>query len=136
MAKKPKPRTGAGTDGLAGRAPRGEVTNHRYPLFSLQHVVAGFSVSNCERDEKAAFADRLQQLGQMTWEQIQLGSRQGVGTETIGRDSICLPIPNHITPEVRILALRIRQKARIIGYRQDEVFHIVWIDPKHRVYKG
>ncbi len=62
--------------------------------------------------------------------------RQGLGTETIPQLGINETIPEHITPDVRILSSRFGQRARLIGYRSDEVFHIIWIDPKHKVYQG
>lgn len=59
-----------------------------------------------------------------------------MGTETISRESINPAIPRHVTPDVRILSWRFGGGARIIGYREDQVFHIVWVDPNHNVYEG
>jgi len=102
----------------------------------LQFLVAGFRVSDCQPADKAAFAERLQAWGMMTWAQIMQAPREGLGTETIDRTSLQETPPNHVTPDVRLLAMRFGRGARVIGYRDDEILHIIWIDPNHKVYRG
>lgn len=136
IKRRAKPRAPQGAPHVRAREPRGESTNRLHPLFSLRHLAAGFRVSDCQRSDKAAFADRLQELAQLTWTQIMLAPRQGIGTETIDHQSVREAIPTHVTPDRTLLAIRFGDKARIIGYREDEVLHIIWIDPEHRVYPG
>jgi hypothetical protein len=62
--------------------------------------------------------------------------REGLGTETLDRNSLDESPPDHVTPDVRLLALRFGRGARVIGYRDDEILHIIWIDPHHKVYRG
>lgn len=62
--------------------------------------------------------------------------REGMGTETIAHGSIIPAVPQHIPPDVRLLSWRFGEGARIIGYREDEAFQVVWVDPNHRVYRG
>ncbi len=57
-----------------------------------------------------------------------------MGTETIARDSIIPAIPSYITDDIRLLSWRFGGGARMIGYREDQVFHLVWVDPNHGVY--
>lgn len=39
--------------------------------------------------------------------------------------------PDTISNDVTIRSMRLSQKSRIIGYRQDEFFYIVWFDNIH-----
>ncbi len=121
---------------VAAREPIARSTNDQPPCFTFCYLAPDFRVSDCEHSDKGAFADRLQELGQLTWGQITQAPRQGMGTETIPQDRIIPAIPRHITPDIRLLSWRFGRGARIIGYRDEQVFHVVWIDPNHRAYPG
>lgn len=54
-------------------------------------------------DEKAALADRLHELSQLTWQQIQQAPRHGQGSETIARTSMKVVVPPAITEDTPIL---------------------------------
>lgn len=109
-------------------------TNHLKPHFSFYHLQDGFRISDCQAVDKGEFAQRLQELSQLTWNQIVLSPRQGLGSEKIDRESIKVAIPEHLSRDKRILAFRFGGGARIVGYREDQIFHVVWIDPNHNVY--
>lgn len=133
---KVKPRRPPGQEHVKSRETRPGSTNDQPPHFSLCYLMDGFRVSDCQRDDKAAFAERLQELSAMTWGQIMLAPRVGLGTEVIDQASIKRPIPPRITPEVTLLSWRFGGGARVIGYREDRLFHLLWIDPNHDAYKG
>lgn len=122
----------------AGRIKVGEnkqpSPNQKRPKFSLEHLLKSHCLSNCTKDEKAALADRLHQMSQLTWEQIQQSSRKGQGSETIARTSINEKIPSSITEDTNILSFRFFGNAPMVGFRQDEVFFIVWLDRAFDVY--
>lgn len=135
-SRKVKPRNPPTQPRIAPRETPRASTNDLRPLFGFYYLAIGFRISDCQQSDKAALADRLEELSQLTWGQIIQAPRQGMGTETIARDSIVPAIPHHVTPDVRLLSWRFGGGARIIGYREDEVFHIVWVDPNHQVYSG
>ncbi|MDZ7857846.1 hypothetical protein [Sphaerotilus sp.] len=112
----------------------GASSQHLKPKFSLEHLDRTFCLSACTRDEKAAFADRLHELSQLTWRDIAGTGRHGQGSETIARSAIRSPIPACITEDVRIIAFRCIGKAPMVGYRVDEVFFVVWIDRGFSLY--
>ncbi|MEG4031795.1 MULTISPECIES: hypothetical protein [unclassified Microcoleus] len=58
------------------------------PLFSLRYMNKDYSLAQCTKDEKAAFADTLYKLSQLTWSQINASSRHGSGYEKIARSAI------------------------------------------------
>jgi hypothetical protein len=105
------------------------------PKFCLEHVVSGFCVADCTKDQKAAFASRLREMSRLTWQQLRQAGRHGQGYEKIGRDSMKVAIPAHITEDVNLIAFRCFGLAPIIGYKMRTIFHIVWLDPKFQAYR-
>ena len=99
------------------------------PIFSLQHLQSGYTVDDCLRDERAEFASALWKRSQLTWQQIIQVGRHQLGSETIARNAIRVGLPRIITPDVTILAFRYNYPKPMIGFRTENIFHVVWIDP-------
>lgn len=74
-----------------------ESPEQQHPTFSLRYMSKDFCISDCTKEEKAAFADTLYTLSQMTWSQINSSARHGSGYKRIAQNSIKAPIPKHIT---------------------------------------
>lgn len=104
------------------------------PVFSLRYLQRDFCVDCCEKNEKAAFADKLFKLSQLSWADIRKADRHGLGTEKISRNSIKAAIPTHITPDVDFLAFRFCAKAPMVGYKLGSVFYILWLDRAFKLY--
>lgn len=104
------------------------------PIFSLVNLRKDYCLSACNKDEKAAFADTLHQLSQITWNEISSSSRHGLGYERISRNAIRSGIPNHVKEDVNFIAFRFFGKAPMVGYRDENIFHIVWIDRAFSLY--
>lgn len=105
------------------------------PSFSLRYLRKDFCLNNCNRDEKAQFADALYKRSQLTWEQLRQTGRQELGYEKIAHESIKASIPSHITPDMNIIAFRCIGNAPMVGYRDiNGTFHIVWIDRTFTLY--
>lgn len=104
------------------------------PLFSFEHLRHGYCISDCDNDEKAALANKLREMSQLTWAQIRSAPRHGQGCEIIDRSSIRDGIPSHITEDVPILALRFCGMKPMVGYREDRTFAVVWLDCKFSLY--
>lgn len=104
------------------------------PIFSLQHLQPGYTVDDCGRDERAAFASALWRRSQLTWQQIIQVSRHGLGSETIARSAVKVAIPSVITPDVTLIAFRYNGLKPMIGFKRLSTFHVIWIDPKRSVY--
>ena len=105
-----------------------------YPSFSLFYVDPKYCISECDKDDKAAFADQLQVLSQLKWDVLQMTGSHGVGCEKINRSAIKSRIPAHVTADVSLLAFRFSGKKPMIGYRQGDTFYILWFDSHFRVY--
>jgi len=104
------------------------------PVFCLRYLTKGYSLSDCQKEEKAAFADTLERLSNLTWSQIFSAGRRGCGFEKISRSSIKSSVPPHVTDDVVFIAFRFCAKAPMVGYREDSIFRIVWIDRDFTLY--
>ena len=81
--------------------------------------------TNEDKDQKAAFAEQLQSLAGLTWSQIQLSPRHGMGQEQIAVSSLKITLPEHFEDAVKVLALRYKGKLPMIGIRVQDVFHVI-----------
>lgn len=71
----------------------------------------------------------------MTWIQIRGAHRHGLGTEKIEKSAIKVPIPTVVTEDVSLLAFRFSGKAPMVGFRERDVFHVLWFDRDYSLYK-
>lgn len=104
------------------------------PIFCLRHIAPGWGVSDCERDDQAAFACTIEKLSQLTWQEIRNAPKHGVGTEKIPKARLKAAVPGGITDDVEFLALRFSGKKAMVGFRSSEIFHVVWLDHAFRLY--
>ena len=111
-------------------------TNHLKPEFNLEFLTGDYCLTHCTKDEKAAFAERLHELGRMTWQEIQQAGRHGQGTEIIARHAFGdRQFPAEVTDDVNILALRFSGRKPMVGYRRGRVFVILFLDRDFTLYK-
>ena len=107
--------------------------NREKPTFCLRYVDPSYCITLCNKDDKAAFAERIRQLSTMTWNQIIQADRHGFGREKISRDSLPKP-PGNISEDVSFIALRFSGLKPMVGYQQDGMFHIIWFDRDYNLY--
>jgi hypothetical protein len=112
-------------------------TQQEHPIFCLKYLDRKYySLSVCTKEEKAAFADTLDRLSQLTWAEISKSSRHGLGYEKIAQNSIRATIPKHIKKDdIILIAFRFYGKAPMVGYRKNTIFHILWIDRDFTLYQ-
>ena len=111
-------------------------TQHEHPIFCLKYLDRNYySLRACTKEEKAAFADTLDRLSQLTWAEISKSHRHGLGYEKIARKSIRATIPAHVKEDVIFIAFRFYGKAPMVGYRENIIFHILWIDRDFTLYQ-
>ena len=103
--------------------------------FSFRYMSKDYGLAQCTKDEKAALADTLYRLSQLTWSQIESSPRHGLGFEKISRNSITVAVRRHLTEDVNLIAFRFCGLAPMIGYRERAIFHIIWLDRGFNVYK-
>lgn len=94
----------------------------------------GYSINCCSADESAQLIGKLYTIGKMTWGEINQSGRHGLGTEIIGQGKINAPIPAAVTDDVQLLAFRYNGKKPMVGYREDRVFHVLYVDHNFTLY--
>lgn len=105
------------------------------PLFSFHYLQDAYCISKCEKDDKAAFSDTMRHLSYLTWNQIHGSHRYGLGAEKIKRKSIIVGMPRNLPEDVNdFWAIRFSGKKPMIGFRNDDIYHIVWFDRNFSVY--
>lgn len=104
------------------------------PVFCLRYLDKTYGLDSCNKDEKAALASTLYKLSQLSWRQLRLAPRHGVGYKIIDRNSFRVAIPKHITEDVDLIAFRFSGLAPMVGYKDREIFRIVWLDRAFQVY--
>ncbi|MDH2123758.1 hypothetical protein N5J75_11170 [Pantoea brenneri] len=130
---KPRDKETSSLVGMSPEASSKEIDNSP-PTFSLRYLQKDFCVDCCEKNEKAALADRLFKLSKLSWADIRKADRHGLGTEKISRNSIKAPIPHHVTEDVEFIAFRFCGKAPMVGYKLNSTFYILWLDRVFKLY--
>ncbi|MCB2218429.1 MAG: hypothetical protein KQH59_20405 [Desulfobulbaceae bacterium] len=104
------------------------------PIFSLRDLEKNYCVLKCELQDKAAFADTLRKISALTWAELKSNPRHSLGYEKISRSSLKVAVPGKISADVSFIAFRFSGKKAMVGYRDKEVFHILWLDRNFSVY--
>jgi hypothetical protein len=104
------------------------------PTFCLRFVDPNYCITACDTEDKAAFADKIRRMSQMTWVELRMAPRHGMGSEKINRSAIKRPIPTHIPEDAALLAFRFSGMKEMVGYRMQGMFHIVWFDCDFSLY--
>ena len=80
------------------------------------------------KEELKAFIAFAKKIENLTWKDIK--TYRGLKFEEIEN----LVKPDNISKDITLCSLRVSKKFRIVGYRQDEYFYIVWFDAQHKSY--
>ena len=104
------------------------------PCFCFQYLHQGFTSSQCSNDQKSGLLLTFEKLSTLRWVEIESSHRHGFGAEKIERKSIKPNIPNIVPKNATFLAIRFSGLAPIVGFRERNIFHIVFIDAKFNVY--
>jgi hypothetical protein len=105
-----------------------------YPVFCLRNLQNGYDVEDMQADDQCAFIKKLRHLSRMEWAQVVTAPRHGAGKENIARHSLRVAFPQKITDDVTLWALRFCGMKAMVGWRNGDVFHLLWLDHNYTVY--
>jgi hypothetical protein len=108
-----------------------------FPIFSLAKLQAGkYCLSELDQKNKAMFAEAIFRRKSLTWNQIKQQHRHKLGTEKIAKKIIKnAPLPKFITDDFEyFLAFRYNGYCPMVGYRQRDVFFVLWFDHDFTLY--
>jgi hypothetical protein len=112
-----------------------KVFPHKHPVFCFKYLHADHNFEQCDTEEKKAFLEQIVRLSQMTWQEITLAPKHGLGSEKISRGSLNVKCPPFITEDVTyLLSLRFQGKKPFLVHRDDFICHVIFIDNKFSVY--
>lgn len=109
-------------------------TQQKRPTFSFHSISKDYCISKCTKPEKASLADTLRKMSESTWAELHNKERHCGGYEKINRNAIKAPIPRSISDDVKFLAFRFYENAPMVGYRELEMFHVLWLDRRFKLY--
>ena len=110
-------------------------TNSSKPIFNLEYLDGPYGLSECNAEEKAAFADTAFRLSRLTWGEIQRAPRHGLGHETITHHAIRgVKLHTVVTAETTLLAFRFSGHKAMVGFREGRVFVILYLDRDFTLY--
>lgn len=106
------------------------------PIFSLEKIQQGkYCLSTLDQEHKAMFSEAIFRRKSISWNEIKRLDRHGLGTEKIPKSAIKAPIPKFITEDVSdFLVFRYKGMNPMVGYRQREVFFVLWFDHDFTLY--
>lgn len=107
------------------------------PFFSFQYLTCkDYDLDACSREEKVALVSRLVKLSMMTWDEIHASDRHAYGVEKIPRKQLKRTVPSSVTEETSFTVFRFTSnKQPMVGFRTENVFHILFLDPKFSLYE-
>lgn len=106
------------------------------PIFSLEKLQQGkYCLSSLDQEHKAMFSEAIFRRKSISWNEIKRLDRHGLGTEKIAKSSIKAAIPRFITDDVEdFLVFRYKGLNPMVGYRQRDVFFVLWFDHDFTLY--
>ncbi len=108
-----------------------------YVLVSFQYLQKGYDLDDksLTKDHRANLLSKLVLITQSTWTTLITAPKRS-GFEMIERAETKLN-PRGVTDDVKklIVARFSSQKCRLIGFRRDNVFFVLYIDAKLTAYK-
>lgn len=110
--------------------------DNRPPLFSLEKVQSGkYGFKSLDTKNKAMFAEAMFRRRSLPWSHLQKQHRHKLGTEKISKFSITAAIPSSISEDLNgFLAFRYNGKRPMVGYREKNVFFVLWFDHDFTLY--
>jgi hypothetical protein len=106
-----------------------------YPVFCLRHLTdKRYNLESCQKNQATQLIKKLFTLSQKSWKSIDsLGKHKG-GYEKVSFDMIKGRVPQFLTEDVNLLAFRFDGLKPFVGFRNNDVFHILWIDHDFTLY--
>jgi len=102
------------------------------PAFSFKHLQKSHCFSKCNAEEKRDFAESIYKRKELSWSQLVQGARHGLGSEKITQ-GLKVEVPPEFSG-VQLIAFRFSGKKPMIGFRERDVFYVLWFDRDFTVY--
>lgn len=140
MGKKFKPAKYTQQSGEVGSRQSSPDTGIDYPIFCFKHLHRDYDLERCSSGDikfTKALLQKIRTLTSQRWVDINLLNRQHGGFEKIQRTQLSPPPAGTITEDVEevISFYFAGDRARLIGHKDESIFHVLYIDTSLSVYK-
>lgn len=113
-------------------------TNNLPPHISLKYYDYKHECFSqwTQRDLKD-FSHLNELLSKTTWKEMiqncskNYGMKKGLGSTVIRDTNIHEKLPKNISKDCTLIELRVNEKSRIIGFRNNEIYFLIWLDRNH-----
>lgn len=86
-----------------------------------------FQLHKLNANELKDFTNYVKQIENMTWADIKTHG----GLRFKALSNIEYKIPNNVPNDITICSMRLSQKFRVLGFRENAYFFVIWFDNKH-----
>lgn len=119
------------------------VDDEAKPLFSLEYITCNkYNLRYCDVKDKAIFLEAIHKRSRLTWKDIKdLPYKNGLGWEPLKDERLNIKLrkmtEKTLTEDTKIwvFCAKSRTKRRILGQRDGQIFYILFLDPKGKLYK-
>lgn len=99
------------------------------PIFCFAYLQKGYGIEDLEKSEKVYILDELDKMRQLSWIRWQsIDKTQGF--EKVPLKQLTPKPPPDFADREQVYVKRFSDVGRIIGFREGDIFHIVWIARK------
>jgi hypothetical protein len=102
------------------------------PKFSLRYVQSDYCITQCEAVEQLDFIKAMIKRKDVPWKELEKAPHGGLGCEVIRKLNVILP---KCAEGKSIIAFRYSGEKPMVGFRERDVFYILWFDRSFSVYK-
>ena len=122
-------------DKTAGKIAPREIPGGSYqdepPKFSLQYIQPDYCITKCEHNDQLQFIQSMIKRKNIPWKILIASPHEKLGCEVIRSLKIQTP---ECAEDKSIISFRFSGKKAMIGFRERDVFYILWFDRNFTVY--
>ena len=130
MSKIKKPQDKV-TGKIAPREVPGGSFQDEPPKFSLQHIQDDYCITKCEPNDQLQFIQSMIKRKNISWKELSALPHEKLGCEIIRHLKVQIP---KCAEDKSIIAFRFSGRKPMIGFRERDVFYILWFDRDFSVY--
>ena len=101
------------------------------PKFSLRYIQLDYCITRCEQDDQLQFIQSMLKRRDVPWKTLTVLPHEKLGCEIIR--SLNVPMPECAKGK-SIISFRFSSKKAMVGFRERDVFYILWFDRDFSVY--
>ena len=113
---------------------QGVLSQIQHPVFCLHYLEKDYCLTKCNKEERASFANTIRILSTSSWNEIITNRIKDYEKITEKKKINKGNLPSSIPKDAPIIGFRFCGKKRMVGYRSNCIFHIIWFDIKFKLY--